>query len=189
MAKISINKPEAARRQLDAAIRLLFSGEDPVSIHTLAMAGLRILKDLASKQDVSNIQRIIDTIIKPDMKGELWRTIYNLANYLKHADRDPDKIHDGTKEEINDWVLCLGCMYYHDLGYKPTPEMCVLIAWLKVLNPDGLNFSTEKTDPQLIAEIEKCGDSLRSLRALPRKEQLAIGLEVLKLVRPGGHTS
>jgi hypothetical protein len=49
MAKIRINKIEAAQRQLDAAIRRLFANEDPVAIHTLAMAAFRILRDLAIK--------------------------------------------------------------------------------------------------------------------------------------------
>ena len=40
----ALNKPEAARRQIDAAIRMLFSGEDPVAVHTLAMAGFEFLE-------------------------------------------------------------------------------------------------------------------------------------------------
>mgnify|MGYP001568694580 CR=1 FL=1 len=40
MAKIKVNKSEAARRQIDVAIRILFRNEDPVAIHTLAMAHL-----------------------------------------------------------------------------------------------------------------------------------------------------
>ena len=47
MANIKVNKPEAAIRQIDAAIWMLFSGEDPVAIHTLAMAGFRVRRDLA----------------------------------------------------------------------------------------------------------------------------------------------
>ena len=53
MAKIKVNKIEAVRRQLDAAIRMLFANEDPLAIHTLSMAAFRILRDLAGKRDDS----------------------------------------------------------------------------------------------------------------------------------------
>lgn len=38
MAKIKVTKIEAAERQLNIAISLLFDGRDPVAIHTLSMA-------------------------------------------------------------------------------------------------------------------------------------------------------
>jgi hypothetical protein len=44
--KIKISKLDAARRQLDTAIRLYFMEGDPVSVHTLAAAAFEILKDL-----------------------------------------------------------------------------------------------------------------------------------------------
>ena len=47
MAIIKLSKIEAAGRQIDAAIRMLFENEDPVAIHTITMAGFRILRDLA----------------------------------------------------------------------------------------------------------------------------------------------
>jgi len=47
---VFINKLEAARRQLDTAIRLTFSNEDALAIHTLAAAAYRILRDILEKQ-------------------------------------------------------------------------------------------------------------------------------------------
>jgi hypothetical protein len=43
---VFINKLEAARRQLDTAIRLTFANEDALAIHTLAAAAYRILRDI-----------------------------------------------------------------------------------------------------------------------------------------------
>lgn len=178
----ALNKPEAARRQIDAAIRMLFSGEDPVAIHTLAMAGFRVLRDLAEHAE-SPMESLIDSIIKPDKKAELWRHINSLSNFLKHADKDPDEIHDPVEEEINDVVLRLAVQYYLDLGYQPTHEMLVMIAWFMVFYPE---FLLPNTNSQLLKMV----DDLAADRGLPRKEKLAKGLKQLGAGRilQGGHT-
>ena len=49
-ATIFINKLEAARRQLDAAIRMIFANEDELAIHTVAAAAYRIVRDLLEKR-------------------------------------------------------------------------------------------------------------------------------------------
>ena len=171
MAKIDINKPEAARRQIDAAIRMLFSGEDPVAVHTLAMAGFRVLRDLA-KHTESSMERLIDSMIKAEKKAMLWNHINSLSNFLKHADKDPYEIHDPVEEEINDVVLLLACQYYQNLGYQHTHEMSTLITWCMVFYPE---FLLPDANPQLRKMVE----GLAADRSLPRKEKLARGLQLL----------
>lgn len=48
-----INKLEAARRQIDAAIRMFLSNEDEIAIHTLAAAGYQILRDVKKSRGKS----------------------------------------------------------------------------------------------------------------------------------------
>ena len=167
----ALDKPEAARRQIDAAIRMLFSGEDPVAIHTLAMAGFRVLRDLA-KHAESPMESLIDSRLKPDKKAKLWRRINSLSNFLKHADKDPDEIHAPVEEEINDVVLLLAVQYYQDLGYQPTHEMLILRAWCMVFYPE---FLLPNTNPQLLKMVK----ALDADRNLPRDEKLAKGLQGL----------
>ena len=50
MAPLEITKPTAAQRQIDAAIRLLFSDEDALAVHTVAAAAHRIALDLAENR-------------------------------------------------------------------------------------------------------------------------------------------
>jgi hypothetical protein len=45
-AEIYVTKLAAAKRQLSAAIRLYFQGEDELAIHTIASASYRVLSDL-----------------------------------------------------------------------------------------------------------------------------------------------
>ena len=111
MTTIKVNKIEAARRQIDTAIRLLFGNEDPVAIHTLTMAGFRILRDLSNKRN-SNMNKIAQLFIKPGMEGKFWGTLQSFANFLKHADEDPDSIIDNIQEEVNDAILFLATLYY-----------------------------------------------------------------------------
>lgn len=138
MATIKINKAEAARRQVDTAIRMLYSLEDPVSIHTLAMAAFRILRDLASKLDDSYMEKVIDSMIKPEKIGAFWGAMNSFSNFLKHANKDPDGIHDGVDEEVNDVTLFVACLYYQDLGHQFTPEMSAHVGWFTTLHPEFL---------------------------------------------------
>lgn len=102
MAKIRVNKTEAARWQIDVAIRLLFSNEDPVAIHTLVAAALRILRDICEKRDDTVTHKIFKAIIRPGMEKKFWRMMSAPANFLKHANRDPNAILDNIDEEAND---------------------------------------------------------------------------------------
>lgn len=49
-AEVFITKVAAAQRQLDAAIRMTFVGEDELAIHTVVAAAYRIIRDLRAKR-------------------------------------------------------------------------------------------------------------------------------------------
>jgi hypothetical protein len=66
MAKIRIDKIEAARRQIDTAIELHFEGRDVVSTHTLVSAGGRILRDLCEQKNTATMWDDFKKIIRPD---------------------------------------------------------------------------------------------------------------------------
>lgn len=48
-AEFRVAKLDAAKRQLETAIRLYFASADPVSIHTLTAAAYQLLLDLNKK--------------------------------------------------------------------------------------------------------------------------------------------
>ena len=176
MVTTKINKIEAARRQIDTAIRLLFDNEDPTAIHTLSMAGFRILRDLAKKQN-SNISKSVQSMIKPGMEGKFWGSIQSFANYFKHAEKDPDAIINNIPEEVNDPILFLASLYYKDLGYQFTPEMLALIGWYSAIHPDLIQkYAPDNFQAQVNAVrgfvVEK-----------DRQQQLAEGKEVLNIAR------
>ena len=113
MAKIKVTKLEAAQRQIDAAIRMLFANEDPVAIHSIAAAGSRILRDLA-KQKQTDIWKMMNDCIRPEMREEFWgaKGMNRFANFLKHADIDPTEIIDDVDDIVNDYMIFFACLLY-----------------------------------------------------------------------------
>ena len=180
MAKTKINKLEGAQKQIDAAIRMLFRNEDPVAIYPLAAASWQVLRDLARAQGESQIEQAFEQIIGPETTNDLWRKIREPANFLKHADRDPEGISEGIEEEANDHVLLMASLYYWRLAYQFTTEMSVLIAWLskRRLGPERRPAPQSLLEHVNPAVVEAVDDSIHTL---PRKAQLEHGLEVLQL--------
>ncbi|HKJ05709.1 MAG TPA: hypothetical protein VJ974_08940 [Geopsychrobacteraceae bacterium] len=174
---IKVNKIEAAQRQIDAAIRLLFDSEDPIAIHTLTMAGFRILRDIAEKQKCP-ITMLFKSFIQPGMEGKFWGSLQTLANFLKHAKKDPEGIIENIQEEVNDSIILLASLYYQGLGYQFTPEMLALIGWYSAIHPD---FIRDDAFQNILKKLESLQDNLSGKT---RQEQLVEGKEVLDIARP-----
>jgi len=181
MAKVKVSKTEAARRQLDVAIRLLFANEDPIAVHTLAMAAFRILRDLASKSDDSYMHKVVGSMIRTGMEKDFWKFLHGPANFLKHADKDPDAILNNLDEKVNDFILLISCFYYQDLGNEYTPEMVTLVSWCSALFPE---FLLSDADVSLQNALRQARPTLHGKS---RIEQLRMGRELLELARARIH--
>jgi len=62
-AKLHVTKLAAAERQLRAAIRLYFAGEDELAIHTIASAAYRLLSDLKAERGIEEAENVYLTSI------------------------------------------------------------------------------------------------------------------------------
>jgi hypothetical protein len=60
-ASLHVTKLAAAKRQLQAAIRLFFLEEDELAIHTVASASYGLLKDLKRDRGVSEVADVYHT--------------------------------------------------------------------------------------------------------------------------------
>ena len=167
-----IEKTEAARRQIDAAIRWLFAGEDPIPVFTVASAGYRILRDIADKRgDVGIHQAHIDHI-RPGMEKEYWKHINAPVNFLKHAEKDPDATYKGFKEIFNDVTISMACLYYHGLGYEITTEMHWFSVWYMIQNPRII----KESEPIKIQIVEE----LPFVKNMTRSAKLEVGRRLLE---------
>jgi hypothetical protein len=172
MAEIRVNKIQAAQRQVDAAIRMLFSDEDPIAIHTLVSAALGILRPLAERNPDCKIHKMTKDVIKPNKQKEFFAGITRAYNYFKHADRDPEDVLQGVQEEANDHLLFLASLYYQGINGDWTKEMQAFIAWYASIYPNHTIL-----EPFVMA-IE-----MVDLRKQPRKQQLRTGMSLLTAVK------
>ena len=149
MAELHITKQAAAQRQLDAAIRLLFLGEDLIAVHTLAAAAHNLLSDLDLKSGgMSNVPYLeVMEQLQEQFPSEMrfqtdirefknWLQSKNRtgANFLKHADRDAGKSLN-VETLTTDHMLLEACSMYRDLKLEPTSEMHVYARWHLAVYP------------------------------------------------------
>ena len=175
-AKVFFNKLAAARRQLDAAIRMVLADEDELAIHTVAAASYKILRDVKKKRDQEaledqlgygiftvasdyasgKLEELPDWVRNdPDTKSffeglvesirsseaqsvddalrieidqhavkKFWGTFDLPANFLKHANTDP-QASKSLDEFDNLTLILMACSAYIDLMKVPTTEMVV----------------------------------------------------------------
>lgn len=172
MAEFTVNKIDAARRQIDTAIELLFENRDPVSIHTLATAGGRIVRDICEQRKTPTWESF-KKWVRPGMERVFFAALQRAANFFKHADRDADEILDNVREELNDVTILLAIQYYTDLGNAPTQPMFIFGAWFGAIYPHLL-----LDDFPLKAAFAKINAS--GLKTASRSVQLALGLSLLR---------
>lgn len=129
MTEVRLTKLEAARRQLETAIRLYFSEVDPASVHTLAAAAGQLLKDLNRHRDGAPM--LSDQILqwaKPEFKNEILRKFAEAENYLKHADRDPDQILEFDTQQ-SEFLILDSCETYRRLTGERLPLLAIFQMW------------------------------------------------------------
>src|ERR1700676_4736070 len=108
---IRVNKSEAAKAQLKAAIITWFQGGDPVSIHTLASAAHDCFHWMAKHKGKESILR---AWMKAQSKG-LQKRIADAQNFFKHG-------HKWLKRDVKypviygellmfDSVVCYGMVF------------------------------------------------------------------------------
>ena len=111
--KESINKIQAAERQLKEAIQLFFEKRDPVAIHTLGMASHEILYQLAKPKGIQGLLKNPDLI-----KDEYWKDYLSFINqhrnFFKHAKKDPHEVIE-FPSEVNVLVITDCVVLYFQL--------------------------------------------------------------------------
>ena len=80
--EIQTTKLDAARRQLETAIALLFNDGDAISTHTLAYAAFGVLKDVAAHRGASNVLAAAEALAAAGKKGEFWKGFNRAGNFF-----------------------------------------------------------------------------------------------------------
>lgn len=131
-----ITKLDAARRTLSVAIRLFFAKEDGVAIHTLAAAAQTAMRDLAKNESAPVSSIIHDHPVVPENRRRAWISAINRsANFMKHADKDPDQSLEFAKEEATTLILDASLVLTQLAGQVP-PAVLAFLGWFAVKQPE-----------------------------------------------------
>ncbi len=131
--KITVNKLDAARRQLQTAIALWFEDGDPVAIHALVSAAHEIIHTLFKRKGLHGL--MFDTLlIKDEHRSDWAKLIKRASGFFKHAREDPD----GTLEfnpAVNEGLLFACANALQRMGEPPSFEEVALGYWLRIQHP------------------------------------------------------
>ena len=152
---VCISKIDAAKRQLDVAIRLFLNNGDIVAIHTLTAAAYNILRDLSNLQSKPVLikEKMLE-MVKSQHKKMVRNGINEAENFFKHADEDSNKLlkfnPNGTE-----FLLWDACVIYHSLTSEKTPLMSAFNMWFFTKHTDVLQDGEMKAEiTKLISEMQ-----------------------------------
>ena len=108
---MKLTKIDAADAHIRTAVRMFFEGGHPAPIFMLANAAREIVEQIAGHTQVTTVQEELaeDRGLTVD---EMLRPMKTIANFLKHADRDPTASIEIVENAVI-MVLQLAC---HDFG-------------------------------------------------------------------------
>lgn len=177
---IKCSKQEAASRQLDVAIELLFEGRDPLAVRTLAGAAFTVFSDLVGHRQGAKSWR---EMIKEDAVAEHGLTmkqahdiLHDAQNALKHADRAPDAEVTMSDAE-NDLIIFVATLECGNLGGPLSTLMQAFQIWFFAMYPDVL---VNGQDPKLVEIGQRM---LGRLDREPRDTQLRAGFHFLRWLK------
>ena len=129
----TISKLDAAKRQLEAFIRMYFHFGDMVSMHTLVGAAFGIIADINQKRGGSpTFHDALIKRVKPEYVKEVQQKLNEAQNFFKHADRD----HDSTLEfnpSSTELMAMDACMKYLEITGENPPLFKIYHGWMMIL--------------------------------------------------------
>ena len=137
---LKVSKLDAAKRQLETAIRLYFSNGDPVSIHTLSAAAYEILFDISKRRGAEPMfikDKFID-LLRPESQRKFAQKVNEAENFFKHADRDPEATLDFNPGS-SEYLMWDACWQYSKLTGEEPPLFTTHRVWFMANNPDFFN--------------------------------------------------
>ncbi len=173
-----ITKEEAARRQIETAIRLLFANDDAICIHVIASSAQIIVTDVCRNHGKNTVTDMLAEYIRPEALKDFRRILKSPYNYFKHAKRDTDTELAHFDEGMNDIILWFAVIDYITAFSKPTATMLCFLAWFIAVNPKFVKPGMPELD-EVVVLIKKV---FGGIDKLARHEQKLRGLSAMKLI-------
>lgn len=149
---ISVTKLDAARRQIETAVKLWFSEGDPVSIHTLTAAAHQVCNALLKEQGEEASMVFRFDLLSPADQAGYKKFVLAPENFFKHAQRDADPA--ATIElipRITELYLVDAIYLFHKLnGYSITSMMKAFSVYFEIFNPQFATDDSPIRLPELV---------------------------------------
>lgn len=148
---IEVSKLDAAKRQMEVAIRLYFNNDDPVAIHTLTGAVYNLLRDINKSQKGPRLffkGWLIDELVKPEFKKKARRLINEPENFFKHADHDPNGILSFKAVATEELLHESGDVYERMTGESSPFVLCFRI-WYMINRPEDYEYLPDEYEALL----------------------------------------
>lgn len=143
---INVSKIDAARRQLETAIRLYFHYGDVLSIHTLTCASFQILMDVGKIHNIakSTFENLC-TILAEHGRKDAISQLKKPANFLKHADSDAKEFLE-LKEKYTEILMYDACQKYEAITNEQAPLFVLYEKWFILNYHEEMNYDLDKKD-------------------------------------------
>lgn len=160
--EIIIDKFEAAKLQINSAIKIFFYDWDAVSMYTLTGAAHQILHDI-SKKEGKNISVKDSPLVQGEDRKHLIRAFNFPQNFFKHADIDHKNTFKFKYRATPLYLFDTIRMYILLADKKPSHEMKIFLMWSQLRFPDLFNFPALEEDLGKIRSNIKDPDEFRLL--------------------------
>jgi hypothetical protein len=148
---LTISKLDAAKRQLEAAIRLYFSNGDPVPIHTLTAAAYNVTRDIGTRRGARPMLvkgRVLDRI-KPEFRDKAGAKLNEAENFFKHGGPNPDgNLH--FDPAISEVMILDACLQYTMLAGEEPPLFAIYRWWFVANHRDLVNLAEGEGLPSIV---------------------------------------
>jgi hypothetical protein len=177
--KIVVTKLQAARAQLQTAIRLWFHESDQISCHTLAYAAYEIIHVLSKKYDPNRRTLIFDADLYTEEGLPKWNSIIKAsANFFKHAKKEK-----ATSLEFNPSLTLLFIMGAASglrlMKESPSREELSIFYWLCFHHPKWIEPGFRKR-----LENRLSAEDLAHIKTVKKPEFLLAFDMGLKNIKP-----
>jgi hypothetical protein len=134
-SQASLSRRNVAQTELDGAIRNFFIEADLIAAHLLGWAALDVISDLAKARGRTTLRVKMKRLMNSTMQKQWSRVERDHYNFMKHADRDPDRT-VRLLPSLTAFAIYTACRDFLAVFGTNTPSMAIYIAWFLNRNPD-----------------------------------------------------
>ena len=149
---LTLTRRDVVRDEIDGAIRLVLA-ENYAGAHVLASAALQVLTDVAAHDAKETFNIAIHELAKPERRGELKALLNAAYNFMKHADRDPEKEFAGYNVGYTEAVLAVATWDFQKVYGHVSTLMALYRGWYTVREPDLILWPNHELARELAAKI------------------------------------